>query len=132
MSLMSLGIVRGLVWQLICTLAGIALVTLIRIFTGMDPVWAAEPAWVVGMLLGGIGFLAGVGTMDDWYKWWRGIEAPLHHGPPHGKPAWTRYFGVDYNHKVIGIQYGVTGRWWLCCALPRRIDPLRLSIFGPE
>jgi cytochrome c oxidase subunit 1 len=23
-------------------------------------------------------------------------------------PAWTRYFGVDYNHKVIGIQYGVT------------------------
>ena len=31
----------------------------------------------------------------------------MHHGPPAGKPAWTRYFGVDYNHKVIGIQYGV-------------------------
>ena len=39
----------------------------------------------------------------------RGIETPLHHGPPAGKPAWARYFSVDYNHKVIGIQYGVTG-----------------------
>ena len=33
----------------------------------------------------------------------------MHHGPPAGRPAWTRYFGIDYNHKVIGIQYGVTG-----------------------
>ncbi len=33
----------------------------------------------------------------------------MRHGPPPGKPAWTRYFSVDYNHKVIGIQYGVTG-----------------------
>lgn len=113
MSLMSLGIVRGLLWQLLGTLAGVALVTFIRIVSGMDPIWAEEPALVVGMLIGGISFLAGVGTMDDWYKWWKGIEAPLHHGPPHDKPAWTRYFSVDYNHKVIGIQYGVTGLFML-------------------
>ncbi len=39
----------------------------------------------------------------------RGIATPLHHGPPEGAPAWTRYFGVDYNHKVIGVQYTITG-----------------------
>ena len=33
---------------------------------------------------------------------------PLVHGAPEGKPEWSRYFNVDYNHKVIGIQYGVT------------------------
>jgi cytochrome c oxidase subunit 1 len=33
----------------------------------------------------------------------------MHHGPPTDKPSWTRYFGVDYSHKVIGIQYIVTG-----------------------
>jgi cytochrome c oxidase subunit 1 len=33
----------------------------------------------------------------------------MHHGPPDGKPAWTRYFSVDYSHKVIGIQYTITG-----------------------
>ena len=28
--------------------------------------------------------------------------------PPEGRPEWSRYFNVDYNHKVIGIQYGVS------------------------
>ena len=35
MSLMSLGLVRGLVWQALGTVAGIVLVTLIRIAAGM-------------------------------------------------------------------------------------------------
>ena len=109
MSLMQIGLVRGLVGQALGTLAGMLLVVLLRALFGMDPVWAEEPAWVSGAVLGGIGFLVGVGAMDDWFKWMRGIETPMHHGPPAGKPAWARYFGVDYNHKVIGIQYGVTG-----------------------
>lgn len=108
MSLMSLGLVRGLIWQALGTAAGIALVILIRIAAGM-PAWGEEPAWVIGMLVGGVAFMFGVGAMHDWTQWWKGKETPLHHGPPHGVPEWTRYFGVDYNHKVIGIQYGVTG-----------------------
>ncbi len=108
MSLMSLGLVRGLVWQAFGTLAGLVVIALIRLFAGMDPVWGSEAGWVIALLVGAVAFLVGVGSMTDWMKWWRGIEAPLHHGPPHGVPAWTRYFGVDYNHKVIGIQYGVT------------------------
>jgi cytochrome c oxidase subunit I len=108
MTLMSLGIMRGFVGQIVGTLVGLALVTLIRLVAGMDPVWSEEPAWVTGGVLGAIGFLIGVGSMTDWYKWMKGIETPLHHGPPIGQPAWTRYFGVDYNHKIIGIQYSVT------------------------
>lgn len=109
MSLMSLGLVRGLIGQALGTLAGLLLVTLIRLLAGMDPVWSEDPAWVSGAVLGAIGFLIGVGAFSDWYKWVFGIETPLVHGPPVGKPAWTRYFSVDYNHKIIGIQYGVTG-----------------------
>jgi cytochrome c oxidase subunit 1 len=85
------------------------LVILMRALMGLDPVWGQEPVFVVGAIFGIIGFLAGVGAMDDWFKWMDGQETPMHHGPPPGKPVWTRYFGVDYNHKVIGIQYGVTG-----------------------
>jgi cytochrome c oxidase subunit I len=110
MSLMSLGLVRGLIGQALGTAVGMIVIVLGRAIFGFDPIWSPEPAWVLGAVFGGVGFLLGVGAMDDWlFKWTRGIEAPLHHGPPLDKPAWTRYFGVDYNHKVIGIQYGVTG-----------------------
>jgi cytochrome c oxidase subunit 1 len=108
MSLMQLGLVRGLIGQALGTIVGILIVTLLRALFGMDPVWSPEPAWVLGAVLGGIGFMIGVGSLTDWFKWMRGIETPLHHGPPTDKPAWARYFCVDYNHKIIGIQYGVT------------------------
>jgi cytochrome c oxidase subunit 1 len=109
MSLMQLGLVRGLIGQALGTLTGIVVVTLFRALFGMDPVWSEEPAYVLGAVFGGIGFLIGVGAMTDWFKWTRGIETPMHHGAPVGQPTWVRYFGVDYNHKVIGVQYGVTG-----------------------
>ncbi|RIK50201.1 MAG: hypothetical protein DCC57_12215, partial [Chloroflexi bacterium] len=67
-----------------------------------------------GAIFGIIGFLIAVGALGDWAKWTRGIATPIVHGPPADKPAWTRYFGVDYNHKVIGIQYGVTGLLMIC------------------
>ncbi|RMG89700.1 MAG: cytochrome C oxidase subunit I [Chloroflexi bacterium] len=68
----------------------------------------AEPGVVFGALLGVFGFLLGAGVLTDWIKWIFGKETPLRHGPPQGKPEWTRYLNVDYNHKVIGIQYGYT------------------------
>ena len=107
MSLMSLGLVRGLVAQVLGTIGGMVFTMLIRVLMGM-PAWSEEPVWVMGALTGSICFLFGVGSMTDWFKWMTGAETPIHHGPPPGKPAWTRYFGVDYNHKVIGIQYSVT------------------------
>jgi cytochrome c oxidase subunit 1 len=114
MSLMSLGLVRGLIGQVLGTATGMVVVTIARLSLGLDPVWSKEPAWVLGAVFGIVGFLIGVGALGDWTKWTRGIATPLRHGPPADLPAWTRYFSVDYNHKVIGIQYGVTGLLMVC------------------
>ncbi|RME59970.1 MAG: cytochrome C oxidase subunit I, partial [Caldilineae bacterium] len=108
MSIFSLGLVRSIIGQVVGFLVGMALTVVIRALMGL-PAWSAEPAWVVGGLVSIIGALLAVGALSDWLKWIVGKETPLHHGPPEGKPAWTRYFGVDYNHKVIGVQYTVWG-----------------------
>lgn len=108
MTILSLGLIRGIIAQIMGTALGMGIVTLIRAAMGL-PAWKAEPAVVVGSLLGGMAFMIGVGAFADWFKWMKGEDAPMHHGPPEGKPAWTRYFGVDYNHKIIGVQYTVTG-----------------------
>ena len=104
----SLGLIRGLIAQIIGTALGMGLVMLIRQFEG-KPAWKDEPVIVIGALIGAIAFLVGVGIFEDWFKWVKGEKTPIHHGPPEDRPAWTRYFGVDYSHKVIGIQYTVTG-----------------------
>ncbi len=115
MSLLEIGLVRGLLGQLAGTLLGFALVVLIRSIAGYDEVWSTEPAWIAGAIFGGLGFLIAIGAMSDWFSWWGGGETPFEHGPRHpGRPTWARYFDVDYNHKVIGIQYGVTGLIMLC------------------
>jgi cytochrome c oxidase subunit 1 len=108
MTVLSLGLVKGVVAQILGTALGIGLVIVVRLLMGLDP-WAAEPSVVVGGMFGVIAFLIGAGTMSDWFKWSKGEETPMHHGGPKGKPAWTRYFGPDYNHRVIGVQYIVTG-----------------------
>jgi cytochrome c oxidase subunit 1 len=107
-TILSLGIIRGVIGQIVGIVLGIGLTMVIRLLLGL-PAWKAEPVVVAGALIGGIGFMIGVGSLTDWFKWMRGEETPLHHGPPADKPAWTRYFSVDYSHKVIGVQYTVTG-----------------------
>lgn len=105
--LMQLGVTRGLLYQAAGTLLGMVVAMVWRLLAGMD-FWDQEVVFVVGGLTGGFAFMWGVGSIDDWLKWCRGQATPLHHGPPRDKPAWTRYFSTDYNHKVIGIQYSVT------------------------
>ncbi|HLB45978.1 MAG TPA: cbb3-type cytochrome c oxidase subunit I [Anaerolineales bacterium] len=110
--LLKLGITRGLIAQIVGTAAGIGLVAGIRLLMGLpattDGVGLAawEPHAVAGAAIGVICFMAGVGALTDWWKWAMGDETEEHHGPdPRG---WERYFGVSLDHKVIGIQYGVT------------------------
>ncbi len=106
--ILSLGLVRGLLWQIAGTAAGALLVTGIRALMGLKP-WGSflftEPAWVVGALTGTIAFVWGVGALTDWFKWALGEETPEHREDP---PGWEKYFGVSLDHKVIGIQYTVT------------------------
>ena len=102
------GITRGLVWQVAGTLTGGLLITGIRATMGLDTFGVflfSEPAWVFGALVGVVSFLFGVGAVSDWMKWARGIDTPEHH---EDEPGWQKYFGVSYDHKVIGIQYTVT------------------------
>jgi len=116
-TLTSLGIVRGFAAGFAGWAIGYGLVTILRVMMGLEVSWLpmttqgapTEPAMVVGALFGVIGFMLGVGAMSDWLKWAQGQETPLHHGPPQDRPAWTRWFGVDYSHKIIGVQYAVTG-----------------------
>ena len=98
----SIGLVRGLIWQMVGTALGIGILTGIRLLIGL-PVWKAESAFVFGALLGAIFFLYGVGVLDDWIKVASGKEIPEH--IEKSTLGWRRYFGVSLDHKVIGIQY---------------------------
>ncbi|HUG35215.1 MAG TPA: cbb3-type cytochrome c oxidase subunit I, partial [Anaerolineales bacterium] len=103
------GITRGLVWQVEGTLIGALFVTGIRALMGATPIFGSflfsEPAWVFGALVGVVSFIFGVGVMDDWVKWARGIDTLEHH---EDEPGWEKYFSVSLDHKVIGIQYTIT------------------------
>jgi len=102
------GITRGLVWQVAGINLGALFVTGIRALMHLktfDAFLYTEPAWVFGAIVGVISFLLGVGVMDDWLKWARGIDTPEHH---EDVPGWEKYFGVSLDHKVIGIQYTMT------------------------
>ena len=105
MRIFSIGVVRGLIFQIIGTLIGFLLVTLVRLITGADPVFRAESAWFVGGVIGVVAFLYGVGVFDDWIKAARGESVSDHIDEV---PGWRRYFNLSYDHKVIGIQYGFT------------------------
>lgn len=100
--------VRGFVGQLIGTALGSSFVYFLRQMRGLETTWLTDSVVAFGAIIGVIGFLLGAGVFNDWIKWIFGRPTPLRHGVPEGKPEWSRYFNVDYNHKVIGIQYGVT------------------------
>ncbi len=103
---------RGLIYQVIGHIAGMAFIFGVRFGLGL-PVFergglvtpAAEASWVFGGVVGTLAFLKGTGVLDDWLKWWRGLSTPDHH---EDKPGWQKYFNVSMDHKIIGIQYGYT------------------------
>ena len=101
-------LVKGLVGQFIAWSLGYGFIAGLRALQGMPTPWLYEPAVAFGAIVSVIGFLVGAGVLSDWLKWIVGKRTPLRHGTPEGKPEWSRYLNVDYNHKVIGIQYGIT------------------------
>lgn len=103
--ILSVGLVRGLIAMLVGYLLGMGLVTIIRLIVGL-PVWAPEPAWVVGGLFGALAFMYGVGAVSDWIQWALGKSTPDHH---EDSPGLRKYFNLSFDHKVIGIQYAILG-----------------------
>jgi cytochrome c oxidase subunit 1 len=115
-SIFSIGLVRGLLGMLAGFLLGALLVTVIRLIMGL-PAWSynpqsfqygfGEPALVTGAIFGCAGFMLTVGVMSDWLRWINGKEAPEH--PTDAFPSGIRrYLSATFDHKVIGVQYGVT------------------------
>ncbi len=104
--LFSLGLIRGIIGFAI----GIGLVygLMVGIPISQGQTANKDLAVLLGGLLGTILLLLFAGVFTDWLRSMSGKKVPLRHGPPEHLPAWTRYFSVDYNHKVIGIQYTVT------------------------
>ncbi len=112
----SIGLVRGLIAMLIGFLTGAAFVSLIRLILGLS-VWTwnpsgnqfgfAESAWVVGAIFGAIAFMLGVGVLSDWLKWMNGQQTAEHPADAFAS-GWKRYLSVSFDHKAIGVQYGVT------------------------
>ena len=101
-------LVRGILGQAIGTALGYGFIAGLRALRGAETPWLYEPALAFGAIIGVIGFLVASGVLTDWLKWIVGRRTPLRHGAPEGQPEWSRYFNVDYNHKVIGIQYGIS------------------------
>ena len=106
--LLTSALVKGLVGQFVAWALGYAFIAGLRALRGMPTPWLYEPAVAFGGIISVIGFLLAAGVLTDWLKWVVGKRTPLRHGVPEGKPEWSRYVNVDYNHKVIGIQYGIT------------------------
>lgn len=106
--LLTSAFVKGFIGQIIGTAIGMAIVFGFRSLRGLETTLLTDSVVAFGAITGVIGFLLASGVLTDWIKWIFGRPTPLRHGAPEGKPEWSRYFNVDYNHKVIGIQYGVT------------------------
>ena len=101
-----LSLVRGLGYMVIGTLVGALITILIRLLMGL-PAWNAEPVLVAGAVLGSATFMYGTGVLDDWLKWAKGIDTPEASLESEAK-GYKRFLHVSFDHKVIGIQYGIT------------------------
>lgn len=107
MNLFRLSLVRGLIAQFLGTLVGVLITIIVRVLVGL-PAWKSEPVFVGGAIVGVMGFMFGTGVLNDWIKWAKGEETddPSLESP--GLKGVAKYLHVSYDHKVIGIQYGIT------------------------
>jgi cytochrome c oxidase subunit 1 len=104
---MSIALFRGLIFQVIGTIFGIIITMLLRLVMGL-PAWKAEPILVVGALFGTAAFMYGTRALDDWLKWVNGEKTPEVDVEYHGPGGWRRLASLSFDHKVIGVQYGIT------------------------
>ncbi|MFA7249121.1 MAG: cbb3-type cytochrome c oxidase subunit I [Dehalococcoidia bacterium] len=96
-----MAILLGLILAAVGFVIGTGATGLIRMSLGL-PYWDTEMSWSLGYPIALLGWLAGVGGWKYWATEWFG-------GRPAISPTGvSRYFEFNNDHKVIGIQYGVT------------------------
>ncbi|GMR02973.1 MAG: cytochrome c oxidase subunit I [Acidimicrobiia bacterium] len=91
-------LVRAIVMATVGYVAGIWLTVALR---GGSP--TDELAVIVGYVLALMGWLGGIGGLEAFGRQWIGKKAQVS-----TDRGWRRYFQFSVDHKVIGIQYGVT------------------------
>ncbi len=91
-------VIRASVLALVGYVAGIWLTVAVR---GGSP--TDEVAVVIGYILALTGWLAGIGGIEAFGRQWIGKSSEVS-----TDRGWRRYFEFSVDHKVIGIQYGVT------------------------
>ena len=91
-------VVRAFVLGIVGYAVGVGLTMAIR---GGNP--TDEVAVVIGYIFALVGWLGGIGGIEAFGRQWVGksVEVSTDRG-------WRRYFEFSVDHKVIGIQYGVT------------------------
>ena len=95
---LSLGLIRGILFQLLGFLIGAALMGGIRLLLGLP--WSTEPAIVLGGFLSAIFFMVGLGGLRDWWKMALGEEVP-EPKDLHEEPGLKRYFGFSPDCRAI-------------------------------
>ncbi|WP_322509403.1 cytochrome c oxidase subunit I [Anaerolinea sp.] len=98
-----IGLLRGIFGQILGMALGYGLVTTLQLLSGAR--LRAEPAWVVGGAFGAMGFLIALGAFTDWFRMAKGDEVPEPEEIEEPQDV-RRYWGLSYDHKVIGVQYG--------------------------
>ncbi len=91
-------VIRGILLAVVGYLAGAFLTVAIRGGSPND-----EVALIFGYVFALIGWLAGIGGIEAFGRQWIGKAPEVDEDK-----SWGRYFGFCVDHKVIGIQYGVT------------------------
>ncbi len=86
-------------------LLGMLVPFLFRLLFGMDPLWEHQVYVATMALGGGLGFIAGIGCFDWWFRWLTGRKVDYDDHSFHGASSWRDYFKMNTDHKVIGIQY---------------------------
>ncbi|MHB8104155.1 MAG: cytochrome c oxidase subunit I [Dehalococcoidales bacterium] len=107
--LLSIDAARGALAGLAGTGIGVGITMLIRYFLGR-PAWDEGAVLTVGIFTGVITYLIVLGVFRYWMRWATGAKSQEDEPPKRGL---IRYFSVDTNHKVIGVQYFVAGLTFL-------------------
>jgi cytochrome c oxidase subunit 1 len=105
-TIFSLDLVRGLLAGLAGAAAGMGIAVAVRYFIMGLPAWNSGPVATIGIISGVATYLIALGVFKYWAHWLTGGQ-PENEAPP-PKHTWKRYFNVDTNHKIIGVQYIVT------------------------
>ena len=96
-----MALLKGFIFGAVGFILGISLLGAIRTSMGLE-FWSTDMSWTIGYVPALMGWLIGVGGWKYWAtEWFGGTAAPMSKGV-------KRYFEFNVDHKVIGIQYGVT------------------------